>query len=828
MTTPIDTASVAIVPDFSRFAREARAGIDAALRGLVGDVERAFAGVERAAGDAGQDIGREFQAGGESAERALREVDNQARRSFNEVSRQASQAATGISTKLGGALGVAKAGLAALAIGAGAGLAALTGFGLKAAADLEQVQVSFDSLLGSAEAGKSVFTDLQQFAASTPFEFPEVAAAAQKFLAFNDAIGLSDAQLKPFLTTLGDITSVTGAGAEGMSRVTLALGQIASRGKVSLEEINQISEALPGFSGVAAIAAATGKTTAETMDLISSGSLDATTGVAALLKGMQQFPGAAGAMEKQSQTLLGVFSTFKDTLSQTLVAAFQPVIPAIKDSLTQVTPILQSALQGLAPILGNLLSGILPLIGQLVQAIVPILGPIVEALGEGLKVIGPALLPLGEALGGIASALAPILPMIAELATLAAQQLAPIIAQLVPAFTDLVGAVLPLILDILTPLLPIIGQVATLLASVLAPIVKLIGKIFEKLGPPILAIVMALADLLMPIIEALAPVIDQLITAFLPFIDIIAALLPPFVEIVKAFMPLTDVIVALLPAVTAIITPLAQLVALIVGFLAQKAIVPLVELLAKALTVILAPLTLLPPLLESFSKWLNSIDWGAVGAAIGGFFADAWRKVSDFFEGIGRWFARLPGQVRLGFELFKQAVIAKSEEVLAFVLSIPGRILNALGNLGNLLINAGRNLVQGLWNGISSLGGWLWSKVKQFVIDNTLGAVQRALGISSPSKVFADQVGREIPAGIAMGIEAGLPALQSMLNGLVPSGAAQQPVASLGGVTINLGGVHFAGVVPTETEARRTGAAAMAGAVDALRRRDLALAVRTA
>lgn len=826
MTAPIDTASVAIVPDFSNFAREAKAGIDAALRGLVADVDRAFAGVERAAGDAGADIGREFQAGGESAERALREVDNQARRSFNEVSRQASQAAGGISAKLGGALAVVKTGMAALAIGAGVGLVALTGFGLKAAAQLEQVQVSFDSLLGSAAAGQAVFKDLQNFAAETPFEFPEVAQAAQKFLTFNDAVGMTDAQLRPFLTTVGDITSVTGAGAEGMARVTLALGQIASKGKLSLEEINQISEALPGFSGVAAIAAATGKTTAQTMDAISAGTIDAKTGVAALLKGMQMFPGAAGAMQKQSQTLLGVFSTFKDTLSQTLVGAFQPVLPAIKDSLTKVTPILQDALAGIAPVLGGVLSAVLPLLGQLVQGITPILAPIVQGFGEAFAVLGPALKPLGQALGEIAGALAPILPMAANLAVTLINALLPVIDQLVPVFNQLVKAVLPLILQVLTPLLPVIMQVASVIASLLAPILFVITKVFEKLGPPVLKIVMALADLLMPIIDALAPVVGQLIAAFLPFLDIIVVLLDPLVQIITAFMPLTDVIVALMPAITAIITPLAQLVALVVGFLASKAIVPLVELLAKALVVLLAPLTLLPPLLQSFSTWLHSIDWAAVGAAIGGFFADVWQHVVDFFVGIGRWFAALPDNARKGFDVFKAAIIAKAEEVMAFVRSIPGRIFDALGKLDALLINAGRDLVRGLWNGISSLGGWLWGKVKSFVVDNTLGAVQRALGIGSPSKVFAEQVGRWIPPGIAEGIAAAAPDLLATLNGLTSS-MVGGPAAG-GGVTLGAGAVQvtFAGVVPTAAEARRTGEQVAAGVVQALARRNVATAVR--
>ena len=569
---------------------------------------------------------------------------------------------------------------------------------------------------------------------STPFEFPEVAAAAQKFLAFNDAIGMSDAQLKPFLTTLGDITSVTGSGAEGLSRVTLALGQIASRGKLSLEEINQISEALPGFSGVAAIAAATGKTTAETMDAISAGSIDATTGVAALLKGMQQFPGAAGAMEKQSQTLLGVFSTFKDTLSQTLVAAFEPVIPAIKDSLTQVTPILQDALAGLAPVLGGVLSALLPLLGQLIQGLTPILMPIVAGLGEAFKALGPSLKPLGVALGKVFAALG--------------------------------------------PLFPVIGEVAA-----------------------------ALADALVPVIEALAPIIVELA--------------PAVVDVVKAFLPLVPVLGQLLAALGPVLVPIAQLLALLVSLLANKAVAPLIQLLAVVIG-------FLAESVRQFGMWLQTINWAEVGAAIGGFFTDVWHKVTDFFDFLGRGFQALPDMALKAFVAVRTAIVDKMLEVAAFFRSIPGRILDALGNLGNLLINAGKDLVRGLWNGISSLGGWLWSKVKSFVWDNTVGAANKVLGIGSPSKVFADEVGRQIPAGIAAGVEAGLPALQSMLNGLVPTGATQPAAtSSLGGVTINLGGVHFAGVVPTEGEARRTGAAAMAGAVDALRRRDLALSVRT-
>ena len=336
------------------------------------------------------------------------------------------------------------------------------------------------------------------------------------------------------------------------------------------------------------------------------------------------------------------------------------------------------------------------------------------------------------------------------------------------------------------------------------------GKVFAALGPlfPVIGeVAAALAEALVPVIEALAP--------------IIAELAPALVDVVKAFLPLVPVLGELLAALGPVLVPIAQLLALLVSLLANKAVAPLIQLLAVVIG-------FLAESVRQFGMWLQTINWAEVGAAIGGFFTDIWHKITDFFDFLVKGFKAFPGLALEAFIAFRTAVVTKIIEVVDFVRSIPGRILDALGNLAGLLVNAGKDLVRGIWSGISSLGGWLWSQVKRFVIDNTLGAVKTALGISSPSTVFADQVGREIPAGIAAGVQAELPALQSMLNGLVPTGAAAQPATtSLGGVTINLGGVHFAGVVPTETEARRTGAAAMAGAVDALRRRDLALAVRT-
>jgi phage-related protein len=90
--------------------------------------------------------------------------------------------------------------------------------------------------------------------------------------------------------------------------------------------------------------------------------------------------------------------------------------------------------------------------------------------------------------------------------------------------------------------------------------------------------------------------------------------------------------------------------------------------------------------------------------------------------------------------------------LLGIVRALPGRILSALGNLGSLLWSSGKNLILGLWNGIAAMGSWLESKVMGFIKSFVPGPVLDVLGISSPSKLFRDDIGRWVPEGLAEGI----------------------------------------------------------------------------
>lgn len=114
--------------------------------------------------------------------------------------------------------------------------------------------------------------------------------------------------------------------------------------------------------------------------------------------------------------------------------------------------------------------------------------------------------------------------------------------------------------------------------------------------------------------------------------------------------------------------------------------------------------------------------------------------------------------------------------------AIAAGLLKGLASIGMV----GQQLVEGLWNGIKNAGRWLYDKLSGWVSD-ILGWIKGFLGIHSPSKVFADKVGKFIPPGITLGVEQAMPrAMRDMGEEL--SALATLPLPS-GGTTTNMGGV---------------------------------------
>ena len=117
------------------------------------------------------------------------------------------------------------------------------------------------------------------------------------------------------------------------------------------------------------------------------------------------------------------------------------------------------------------------------------------------------------------------------------------------------------------------------------------------------------------------------------------------------------------------------------------------------------------------------------------------------------------------------------------ILAITSGLLKGMASIGMV----GQQLVEGLFNGIANAASWLYEKIKGWAGD-VLDWIKGFFGIHSPSKVFADEVGKFIPPGITLGVEQAMPkAMRDMGAQLSALSAIPMP----GGTTTNLGGVSI-------------------------------------
>ena len=92
---------------------------------------------------------------------------------------------------------------------------------------------------------------------------------------------------------------------------------------------------------------------------------------------------------------------------------------------------------------------------------------------------------------------------------------------------------------------------------------------------------------------------------------------------------------------------------------------------------------------------------------------------------------------------------------------------NAVDYVKNInWLQLGKDIITGIVNGISSVGS-LIKDMLMGLASSALGAVKSFLGIGSPSKVFAKEVGQWIPAGIASGIEKNADSVTGAMDDIV-------------------------------------------------------------
>ena len=188
-------------------------------------------------------------------------------------------------------------------------------------------------------------------------------------------------------------------------------------------------------------------------------------------------------------------------------------------------------------------------------------------------------------------------------------------------------------------------------------------------------------------------------------------------------------------------------------------------------------------------NWLVStvnkvIQWGA------NLLAAASSAAQNAINKVVEWFQQLPGKIWTWLTSTITKVIQFGADLKAkATAAAQGFVTNLVDGVKSLpdkFKEIGSNIVSGIWNGISSGWNWLVDKVKSLA-DSLFQGAKDALGIESPSKVFAQEVGRWIPPGIGVGMEKAMPDLQNQVDSEMEELASRMQTAvaiETGGITV--------------------------------------------
>jgi tape measure domain-containing protein len=302
-----------------------------------------------------------------------------------------------------------------------AGAAAFTFFGVKAAANLETLQASLkglENVLGT--TAEEAFRRLQQFAAVTPFQVQDLTAAV---IRLSSALGTDLRESLDVLTILGNAGAAVGATGEQINAAALALAQIAARGKLSAQELNQLANALPNISRIAVfdeLAERMRTTRSEVQALAEQGLIPAGVALETILKVAQEVPGALGAMDRQARTFTGVMSTLRDNINLFLGQAFLPLIqsfarfvPGLLGTQAQITALADTVGQKLL----QAFQKVLPSIEEIIPALTRLFGAFLEslpAISDLIVASTPIIIALIDGFAGFVTIMTTLEPVLRD------------------------------------------------------------------------------------------------------------------------------------------------------------------------------------------------------------------------------------------------------------------------------------------------------------------------------------------------------------------------------------------------------------------------------
>lgn len=467
---------------------------------------------------------RAFRSAMSGAARDVRGVGRSSKSSAKEIGflESASRGAAGGLLAVGRA---AKLGLAGAAIGTGVAIREGTAYNKT----IDQQRVGFETLLGSQRKARKFMREIQQLALRSPILDPRQTGDAARMLM---AYGLSARHTLPFVKALGDMAAASGKSLEEtLPRGAMALGQVASKGRLQAEELNQLAESV-GLSRDR-IRQALGETRAEFNAHFQPGGnpLSSRKALPAILEAMRQQ--SAGAADRLAKTTQGKFARLHEVFAKSMGRLTRPLYNAAGDLAGGVANLMRrvdfgkltrqaqgigktivagfgagmstgggaatggfSGIAGFAAKAGAAVSKMIPWLKRagrtLVETFRPaapflqnVLLPLLIGVGKGVaasvvgafKVAIPVVGALMKVLGFLGRAAAPLRPVFEGIGTVLGFIFAGPILKLLSGIPKL-GLVFRLAAVPIRLLGKVVGVAARFLGRVFAPALKFVGRVF--------------------------------------------------------------------------------------------------------------------------------------------------------------------------------------------------------------------------------------------------------------------------------------------------------------------------------------------------------------
>ena len=285
--------------DFEHGTHEIRKKAEDAAKRVEVAVKAAEEAAEKAANETDAKAKKAAEKTAQYAKRTADKAIAEAKRVNEELTQKMNKIAKNQKELVSG-MNTAAKGTAAGIVAAGT---AVVGVGVKYNSEIEQYTAGFKTMLGSAEKADALLGNLKSFAEKTPFEMSDLASASTTLLAFGENVE----DLMPDLKMLGDISL---GNKEKFNGLALVFGQVKSQGKLMGQDLLQMIN--QGFNPLQVISKKTGESMSSLKDKMSKGEISFEMVADAMRLATKEGGQFYNAMETQSKTFAGQASTLAD------------------------------------------------------------------------------------------------------------------------------------------------------------------------------------------------------------------------------------------------------------------------------------------------------------------------------------------------------------------------------------------------------------------------------------------------------------------------------------------------------------------------------------